>query len=142
MKVIPMQMIKSEKGAALILTIMIITLFFVFILVLFTQVTNTMKQVTTMEKKIDAQLMAEMGVDYIEAVLNDFQTSDSKSLDDFIEEIPKSRVYMDSDNERYFEIVIQPFNINDKPESILYESKGVVFGNESTIENTIELIWE
>lgn len=57
---------KQEKGAALILSLFIITLFLLFFLTLSTQLINTNKQVNQMDVRLDAQLIAEMGTTYVQ----------------------------------------------------------------------------
>ncbi|WP_010651156.1 hypothetical protein [Oceanobacillus massiliensis] len=69
---------KNEDGAVLVLCLMIITLFLVFMLIMFTQTINTSRQVKAMESEIDAQMTAQMGVDYfqhwISTLHNDYES--------------------------------------------------------------------
>ena len=55
---------KSEDGAALILTVMCLTLILLSIAVLVPQITTTAKQVKTMEENLDARNLAQMGIVY------------------------------------------------------------------------------
>ncbi|WP_067727538.1 hypothetical protein [Oceanobacillus damuensis] len=144
-----MNKLRNEKGAALVLTIMMITLFLVFILGLFTQVTNTTKQVTTMEKQIDAQLIADMGVTYfqrlveinqplLEREINEDPDDDNLAnvVDLFIDEllnVEKQRV--DVDENRTYEITYEGFNADEK--SIHFKSVGFVTDTEATSYGTI-----
>ncbi|SHF78879.1 hypothetical protein [Ornithinibacillus halophilus] len=75
-----MNSFKNETGAALVLTIMIITLFLLFLMTLFFQITNTTKQITTIEENLVAEQIAEMGVDYYHAYIE-------KNLPDTISDI-------------------------------------------------------
>lgn len=130
-----MKKFREEKGAALVLTIMMITLFLVFILGLFTQVTSTTKQVTTMEKKIDAQLVAEMGVTYFQRLVEikqDLQgeknkeSSEDDELANFIhfikDELP---INQRIDKDRTFKITLDE-RCNEDKKSICFKSEGVV----------------
>jgi type II secretory pathway component PulK len=114
-----MKQMKDEKGAALILTVLIITLLMVGIMALFTQITNTTRQISTMEQQIDAQLVAEMGVTYYQKVIKNHQNgivtivneniSDPQKLKreikDFINDY-KAEVLVDGD-QRKFEIELK-----------------------------------
>lgn len=131
-----MDNLNNEKGAALVLTLMIITLFLVFIMGQFYQVTNTTKQVTTMEKQIDAHLMAEMGVDYFHAFLNENYDQEDP-LADFIEKnLPITKI-IDEEEQHQFEISID--DQTDYDSQITYISTGDAFGEEEAIEGTITI---
>ncbi|MFC4022537.1 hypothetical protein ACFOUV_01735 [Oceanobacillus longus] len=140
---------RNEKGAALVLTVMIITLFFVFILGLFTVVTNTTKQVTSMEKQIDAQLIAEMGVTYFQRLVEinqhlleeeinehrdnaDFTNVVQVFIDDLLNGIEQP---VHVDEYRTYEITVESYNDDEK--SIHFKSVGVVPDAEATSNGTI-----
>ncbi|RYG74915.1 hypothetical protein EU245_01675 [Lentibacillus lipolyticus] len=97
-----MNKLKNEKGAALVLTLMIITLFLVFITVQFYQITNTTKQVSTTEKQIDARLIAEMGVDYYRGRVNNVNEGE-QSIEEFMAKLPVS-VTKNIDDDRSFAV--------------------------------------
>ncbi len=137
---------KSEKGAALVLTLMIITLFFIFILTQFYQITNTTKQVTTMEKQIDARLVAEMGVDYFRDAVQRY--IDNAGLtepgDVSIAEItlPQNPVTWDSGNHKF---LIKDSYIEEKTEdqvTVKLISVGTAHSKEQKIEDTIIITFE
>ncbi|MGJ9457206.1 hypothetical protein [Oceanobacillus sp. CF4.6] len=144
-----MKTYRNEKGAALVLTVMIITLFLVFILGLFTVVTNTTKQVTTMEKQIDAQLVAEMGVTYfqrlveinqhlLEEKMNENPEEDELTnvvqlfIDDLLSSVEQP-VHVDEN--RTYEITFEGYNEDEK--SIHFKSVGAVTDAEATSNGTI-----
>ncbi|SDQ43285.1 hypothetical protein SAMN05216232_1576 [Virgibacillus subterraneus] len=137
---------KSEKGAALILTLVIITLFLVFILTQFYQITNTTKQVTTMEKQIDARLIAEMGVDYYRSFVQNY--IDDEGITDpgevYITEInlPQNPVKLDSKDHKFS---INDSHIEERTEekvTIKFISIGTAFNKEKEIKDTIIITFE
>ncbi|WP_099158764.1 hypothetical protein [Virgibacillus ndiopensis] len=105
-----MKKFKNETGAALVLTMLIITIFLIFVTVQVTQAVNSTKQVTTMEKKIDAELVAKMGVDYFQQLIVNNQTELTSIIDN------------NTDNKRLLEQEINGFihqlrydALNNKP---------------------------
>src|SRR5690625_1793365 len=80
----------DEQGMALVLTLAFIVIIMLFSLALIFQVTNTSKQVSTMEKNIEARHMAEMGVDYY----SQFIRSKKDSLETFNKTDLKSKIYV------------------------------------------------
>lgn len=137
---------KSEKGAALILTLMIITLFFIFILTQFYQITNTTKQVTTMEKQIDARLVAEMGVDYyrdvVQKYIDDAELTEPGDVNIAEITLPQNPVKWDSGNHKFF---IKDSYIEEKTEdqvTVKFTSVGTVHSKEKKIEDTIIITFE
>ncbi|MFB4166723.1 hypothetical protein [Virgibacillus sp. JSM 102003] len=137
---------KSENGAALVLTLMIITLFFIFILTQFYQITNTTKQVTTMEKQIDARLVAEMGVDYYrDAVQNYVEDAGLTEPGDVnIAEItlPQNPVKWDSGKRKF---LIKDSYIKERTEdqlTVKFISVGTALSKQKKIEDTIIITFE
>ncbi|MGP4108306.1 hypothetical protein [Virgibacillus sp. L01] len=139
---------KSENGAALVLTLMIITLFFIFILTQFYQITNTTKQVTTMEKQIDARLAAEMGSDYyrdvVKKYIDDTDTGVEEPGDVNIAEIilPQNPVIWDSGNHKF---LIKESYIEERTEdqvTVKFISVGTAHNKEMKIEETIIITFE
>ncbi|MGM8364547.1 hypothetical protein ACLIBG_03590 [Virgibacillus sp. W0181] len=59
----------NEQGAALVMTLLFITVLILLLLGQFYQVTNTAGQVSTMEKSIEARHMADMGIDYYQQMV-------------------------------------------------------------------------
>lgn len=123
---------KSEKGAALVLTLMIITLLFIIILTQFYQITNTTKQVTTMEKQIDARLAAEMGVDYyrasVENYIDDAGLTAPGDLNIAEITLPQNPVKWDSGNHKF---LIKDSYIEEKTEdqvTVKFTSVGTEIG--------------
>ncbi|MBP1947789.1 hypothetical protein [Virgibacillus litoralis] len=137
---------KSEKGAALVLTLMIITLFLVFILTQSYQITNTTRQVTTMEKQIDARLIAEMGVDYYRSFVQNYIEGEGITKPDnvYITEInlPQNPVKLDSKDHKFS---IQDSHIEEQTEEkvmIKFSSIGTAYNKEKEIEDTIIITFE
>lgn len=137
---------KNEKGAALVLTLMIITLFLIYILAQFTQVTNTTKQVTTMEKQIDTQLIAEMGIDYYQQKIGKQKEGFQQILDDndnqrLLEEIETFNSELQKeiriDDDRSFELTITPAMQKDNKIVIEFSSKGTSSKQTETIESSV-----
>ncbi|WP_042223227.1 hypothetical protein [Oceanobacillus manasiensis] len=78
--------LKGEKGAALVLTLLIITLILLFITTLSGQVIQTTKQITTVEKRTDAELVAQMGIDYVQAVLDMYTYNEEQNALEYLQE--------------------------------------------------------
>ncbi|RKQ29885.1 hypothetical protein D8M06_16845 [Oceanobacillus halophilus] len=135
--------LKDEKGAALVLTILIITLLMVTILGLFKQVTNTTKQITTMEKDIVSQHIAEMGVDYYHAYTESF-------LPNTISDISKitlpdidiqEKVILDSQKNFVFWIESHELDPESSEENIIinFTSIGEAYGKTTTIDSSVTI---
>lgn len=138
---------KNEQGAALILTMFIITILLLFTSAQLFQVTNTRKQVNTMEKSIMAQHMAEMGVDYYRALLDSIEegADDFESLEDFAKELPTDKITRSIDSNinngnRSYEVTItEPYQYESDIVTIHFTSKGKAYGVEKTIKSTITI---
>lgn len=78
---------RNEQGVALVLTMFIITILLLFISAQFFQVTNTRQQVSTMEKHIMAEHMAEMGVDYYRALIESIEHDATDQIKEYITKI-------------------------------------------------------
>lgn len=130
----PVHNFKNEKGAALVLTLMIVTLFLLFILTQFYQVTNTTKQVTTMEKNINARNVAEMGIEYyFQKIKYEYEKDPTKEVSEIIADIDGEEVRLDED--RNFQLLAPDPN---EPNKI--RAKGTAFGKEAIVENEITLV--
>ncbi|WP_164668371.1 hypothetical protein [Virgibacillus doumboii] len=142
-----MNRLSGERGAALVMTLFIIILLMLSVLTLFYMVTNTTKQVTTMEKNIQAEHMADMGIDYVRTLVDNYEHNEKSSLEDYlINELPAEKVLIDSSN-RFLKIVLPPEGINidensNEPIEFTYTSIGTAFGKEKKIEDTIEITFE
>ncbi|OZU89721.1 hypothetical protein CIL03_00850 [Virgibacillus indicus] len=64
-----MKKFNNEQGAALVITLFIVTILLLLVLSLFYQVTNTTKQITATEENMGAIQIAEMGIVYYEQVI-------------------------------------------------------------------------
>lgn len=131
-----MNELKNEHGAALVLTLFIVTLLLLFVLTLFYQVNNATKQVTTMEKNIDARNLADMGTAYIYCVLdlynNQYMEEELKTI--FEKEfVGSKKVEIDPSN-RWYQIKV---DLQNYPTSINYTTKGVSFGKVVEMEDVI-----
>ncbi|MFD1171296.1 hypothetical protein [Oceanobacillus picturae] len=104
--------LKGEKGAVLVLTLLMVTLIILFITALTGQVIQTTKQVTTMEKRIDAELVLQMGIDYVQAVLDAYEYNEEQDAMEYLEEklgehlqtVDNGNTQLKLDDERKFEI--------------------------------------
>ncbi|WP_163971639.1 hypothetical protein [Oceanobacillus halotolerans] len=127
----------NEKGFALVLTLMMITLMLTFVLVQFTQITNTTRQVATTEEQIDARLMAEMGVDYYRGLFDTFN-QDEHSIEEFLDDLPRS-VEKTIDSRHQFQINLDEGEPNLDDNTITYTSTGIAHDREHEIEDTITI---
>jgi len=134
----------DEQGMALVLTLAFIVIIMLFSLALIFQVTNTSKQVSTMEKNIEARHMAEMGVDYY----SQFIRSKKDSLETFNKTDLKSKIYVLSkkfddpinieNDKRNFEIRIDDIFSSEEDKWIIpFTSTGTAFGKTATIDSEL-----
>ncbi|WP_156291463.1 hypothetical protein [Oceanobacillus salinisoli] len=153
--------LKNERGFALVLTLMIISLLLLFVLSLFTQITNTTKQITTMEKHINAGNIADMGVIYfqklvetnkeeLESMLNDgtFEQEDINSANDITEFVNHVLIpqvgnngTIELDENHRFSINYAETNV-DASNVITVHVTGEAYNQSDTAEGNIELIIE
>ncbi|MFC3040117.1 hypothetical protein ACFOGI_07615 [Virgibacillus xinjiangensis] len=124
-----MKWLRNDRGAALVMVMLIITLFLVFIMTMLTQVTNTARQVATTEEQADARLVAEMGVDYVEFILAQGRM-DAETLEELLNEID-----MELDKDREFRIEVT----RSQSGSLDYKSVGRSGNQDVEIENTITI---
>ncbi|WP_010099176.1 hypothetical protein [Ornithinibacillus scapharcae] len=66
-----MRIWNNEKGAALVMTVMVITLILLFVMALFFQITNTTKQIQKGKSITVAEQIAAMGVDYYQTYVKE-----------------------------------------------------------------------
>jgi predicted PurR-regulated permease PerM len=130
----------NEHGAALVLTVMIITLILLFVLMLFTQVTNTARQVKTTEEHLIASHIAEMGVDYYQQLVQESIPNQVSSVEEIITFIPNPTgdpLEKVLDDEGLYKFVIGDITIDDSedPISIKFSSKGITPGSEYSIDD-------
>ncbi|SET45073.1 hypothetical protein SAMN05216389_111151 [Oceanobacillus limi] len=144
-----MSKLQNEHGAALVLTLSLITLLLLFIMTLFYQVSNTTKQIVIMEDNMDATNIAEMGIDYYQYHFEENrdlfqQVVDEGSIQDLISEINTlndtlSGVKVIEDGNRYFELVLPTlhYTSTDDLEEIVieFDSIGTARGKE-VVENS------
>ncbi|WP_047985094.1 hypothetical protein [Ornithinibacillus californiensis] len=135
-----MKKIGNEHGAALVLTVMIITLILLFVLMLFTQVTNTARQVKTTEEHLIASHIAEMGVDYYQQLVQESVPNQVSSVEDIITFIPNptgDSLEKVLDDEGLYKFVIDDITIDDSedPISIKFSSKGITPDSEFSIDD-------
>ncbi|WP_430784794.1 hypothetical protein VBD025_09410 [Virgibacillus flavescens] len=123
------------------LTLMIITLFLLFIMTQFQLIINTTKQVTTMEKQINAELIAEMGIDYYREVVDSYiRENDITNAEDLEPPRPSSSDIpsLDSSNNYHYQIT----NIT-KPDITEFENRvevAISFTSTGTANNKTESI--
>lgn len=126
---------RSEQGATLVLTLFIVTLMLLFVLTLFYQVTNTTKQVTTIEKNIDARNIAEMGVEYYYQKIK-YLYEQGVTIEEIIGQIRDEKPVVISEN-RFFELTsIDNANSN----KISISCTGTSFEKTVTEKNEIMLV--
>ncbi|APC48024.1 hypothetical protein [Virgibacillus halodenitrificans] len=139
-----MKYLKNSNGAALVLTLMIITLLLLFILTLFLQVTNTNKQVNRMEQQHDARLIAEMGVTYLRAAMDNLE-EDEQEISNYLEEkVKEANNIGDLGGGRHFTLEVEIPEINEaaSPIEITYTSIGVSGDRTEEVEDTIKITYE
>ncbi|MFC4556686.1 hypothetical protein ACFO3D_00510 [Virgibacillus kekensis] len=141
-----MSNLKSERGAVLVVTLMVITLLMLFILAQFSQVSNTTKQVATMEENIDAQLIADMGVEYYYQLVMNYHDKQRpvSSLKDFVAHLPENVPEVAIDNNHSFKITqlqTEPEVITNETATItiIYTSEGKAFRAVETKEGQITI---
>lgn len=136
--------LKGEKGAALVLTLLMITLIILFITVLTGQVIQTKKQVTTMEKRIDAELLSQMGIQYVQEYvyesLETYKYVDDENLEKELLNMIQVNVVIDNKEGRNFETEFIEFtSIDDGNFEITFESIGTADGQAVETEGTINI---
>ncbi|GAA0447685.1 hypothetical protein GCM10008983_27180 [Lentibacillus halophilus] len=137
-----MNRLRNERGAALVLTLMMITLILLFVLTLLYQVTNTTRQITTMDENIDAHLVAEMGVDYYQTLVHERVKGQAvEKVQDI--DWPETPTNYPIDDNRTFSIKIdQRDNTNKEKTEIEFTSEGKAHGRTETIEQSITITLE
>lgn len=141
---------KDEKGAALVLTLLMITLLLLFFTTLSGQVIQTTRQVTTIEKYTDAELISQMGVtyaqEYIRDILQNYEFDGIENLETKINETREElkKVELDNDNKRYFEIDFPSSNFIQQEEEgekmfFTYTSKGTALDKTVSTDDTITI---
>ncbi|MEN1968220.1 hypothetical protein WMZ97_09115 [Lentibacillus sp. N15] len=131
-----MKRFNNEKGAALILTVFIITIMLLFILTLFYQVQNTTKQVSTVSKQNNAENLAKMGVDYYYHKLKFLYKKDSDhDLEAVVKTVSNANDTVHVDSDRSFELM----TLDLEADKITITCKGTAFGREAIEENVIKL---
>ncbi|MUK86851.1 hypothetical protein GMD78_00350 [Ornithinibacillus sp. L9] len=137
-----MNRFRNESGAALVLTLMIITLILLFVLTLFYQIANTTKQVTTMEKQIISEQIAEMGVDYYrsytKATIPETISASSEILLPDIE--LQEEVILDSEGKFKYWIETQEIATRSENEIMInFTTVGEAYGKITTIDSSITI---
>lgn len=129
----------NERGAALILTLLLTTLALLFILTLFYQILNTTKQVDTMDDNVRARHVAEMGLDYYEQIVHQLSAASYTSVEEFITLMPKNQsVTIDSD--RSFKVTQQKVDTSDSDQIVIhFKSEGIAFERNVTKESKIRV---
>lgn len=131
-----MNKLKNERGFVLVVTLMIVTLILLFILTQFYQITNTTKQVDTVEHSIEARLMAEMGIDYYRSQIDQFKNE--KTIYDFTNSLSKS-VQVDQKGEFNFSISLKEITKENDVLTLEIVSTGKAFGIEEKVEDTLKI---
>ncbi|ASK62962.1 hypothetical protein CFK37_12825 [Virgibacillus phasianinus] len=134
-----MNRLNNEHGAALVLTLFIVTIMLLFILTLSYQVINTTKQVTTVEKNMDAEHLAKMGVEYYyQWVKHEHVQSPSKNIEEIITALQgMTDKEIIIDQERRFLLMNAKI---DGSNLIKITCKGIAFGNDVIETNEIKLV--
>ncbi len=134
-----MKRLSNERGVALVLTLMMITLILLFVLTLLYQVTNTTRQVATMEENIDARLVAEMGVDYYQELVNGYVQNQKVEKVQTIKLPAAPRKYR-LDGDHAFSIKVDNrANINEEKLKIAFTSEGTAHGRTEEVHQTITI---
>lgn len=140
---------KNEEGAALILTMFIITILLLFVSAQLFQVTNTRKQVNTMEKSIMVGHMAEMGVDYYRSFVKNIEQDPSEPLTKYVanlksalnKEIKQLVSSSSNGDDRSYGIITDNVDteVTDNEIIIEFTSIGKAYDMEKKIESTITI---
>ncbi|GAQ19429.1 type II secretory pathway, component PulK [Oceanobacillus picturae] len=145
--------LKGERGAALVLTLLMITLLLLFVTLLSGQVIQTTKQVTTTEKRIDAELVSQMGIDYVQSVLDTYEYNEvqdvmdylSTKLDEYLQISKTGNPILILDEARQFEIELPdplPEVIEGEDLEVTYISIGRSMGQTIETNDTITITFE
>ncbi|WP_100012105.1 hypothetical protein [Lentibacillus sediminis] len=132
----------NQTGSALVLTLMLMTLLMLFVLTLFFQVTNTTRQVAIMEEQLDAELIADMGIDFFRSKAEGAAASYNGTGDDLAEYLEKKLEphEVDLGEERSFAISNIQLNLTSGgPMTITFESTGSALERDVTEESEIIL---
>lgn len=127
----------NERGAALVLTLLLTTLALLFLLTLFYQILNTTKQVDTMDENVRARHVAEMGLDYYEQLVKQLSLDTYTSIEEFITRVPRNAsVTIDAD--RSFEVTQQRIDTSHTDQIDIHViSEGIAFQRDVTKESKI-----
>ncbi|WP_156643961.1 hypothetical protein [Lentibacillus sp. JNUCC-1] len=138
-----MKHLKNERGAALVLTIMIITLMLLFTLTLTYQVMNTRKQVETTEETIEARSLAEMGVTYYQTLVDEtLDGQEFETIQDVVNKLPEPPEKT-IENNTYFEITnVTQNEISEDELEITFTSIGTAQDRTAEIEQSITITLE
>ncbi|CDO01627.1 hypothetical protein BN988_00062 [Oceanobacillus picturae] len=145
--------LKGERGAALVLTLLMITLLLLFVTMLSGQVIQTTKQVTTTEKRIDAELVSQMGIDYVQSVLDTYEYNEvqdvmdylSTKLDEYLQISKTRNPILILDEARQFEIELPdplPEVIEGEDLEVTYRSIGRSMDQTIETNDTITITFE
>ncbi|MCG3420175.1 hypothetical protein [Oceanobacillus jordanicus] len=145
--------LKGERGAALVLTLLMITLLLLFVTLLSGQVIQTTKQVTTTEKRIDAELVSQMGIDYVQSVLETYEYNEvqdvmdylSTKLDEYLQISKTGNPILILDEVRQFEIELPdplPEVIEGEDLEVTYRSIGRSMDQTIETNDTITITFE
>lgn len=145
--------LKGERGAALVLTLLMITLLLLFVTMLSGQVIQTTKQVTTTEKRIDAELVSQMGLSYVQAVLDTYEYNEeqdamdylSTKLDEYLQISNTGNPLLVLDEARQFEIDLPdplPEVIEGENLDVTYRSIGRSMDQTIETNDTITITFE
>ncbi|MEN2765561.1 hypothetical protein [Ornithinibacillus xuwenensis] len=135
----------KESGATLVMTLLMITLVLLFILTLFYQILNTTKQITLTEKKLIAEQIAAMGIDYYHAYVEETMPeafSDSNEV--VLPDIPlQEKILLDNSGD--FSFWIKQHSLHHVSESemeIDFTSVGEALGEVTEVDSSITITIE
>lgn len=135
-----MKIWSNEKGAALVMTVMIVTIILLFVMTLLYQITNTSRQVQKGKSITVAEQIAAMGVDYYQSYAKEnlptvYETEDEVRLPD-LDIGEKFKVDETGD----FQFWFKDHSLNRISESqmnITFTSVGEANGEREEIESSI-----
>lgn len=135
MRGIDMNRYSNERGAAFVLTILLITLALLFLMTLFYQILNTTKQVDTMGENVQARHIAEMGLDYYEQMITKLSSTSYSSINEFVSQIPNDQT-VNIDADRSFKVTQQRIDTSNSEQIVIYfNSEGMAFQRDITLES-------
>lgn len=144
-----MNRLQNERGAALVFTLMLVTLLMLLVMTQFSLTAGTATQVSKTETNIDAKLIADMGIEYYyHLVKEEYERQQPiDSFQDFVNQLPAAIPETRVGQHRTFRIEqvrTEPVMITDETEqiTIYYRSTGNAYDSSETENGKITITLE